>query len=71
MQTLFLRFFPNILYSSVPEKIKQIENIMQKKNRYLLHVFSLDRDKHVAETIFKSIFTGKATKWETPSMIFV
>jgi hypothetical protein len=37
---------------------KRIQEILKEENRHLLHVFSLDRDKNVAETIFKAIFTG-------------
>ena len=41
--------------------IRRINLILQKKNRYLLHVFSLDRDNNVAETIFRAIF-GERTR---------
>jgi hypothetical protein len=40
----------------MPLIIKRIKNILQKDNRYLMNVFSLNRDDNVAETIFKAIF---------------
>ncbi|CAF0951970.1 unnamed protein product [Rotaria sp. Silwood1] len=61
------RFYPNLHVSEVSERIKQIQNILKEENRHLLHVFSLNRDKNVAETIFKAIFTvtQKKTKLES------
>jgi hypothetical protein len=53
------RFYPNIPYSDVSSTIKRIQNILKEEHRHLLHVFSLERDKNVAETIFKAIFTGR------------
>ncbi|CAF2989754.1 unnamed protein product [Rotaria sp. Silwood2] len=52
------RFYPNIPDSDVSSTIGRIEKILKEENRYLLHVFSMDRDKNVAETIFEAIFTG-------------
>lgn len=40
-------------------------------NRDLFHVFSLDRDKNVAETIFKAIFTGRSIRLNFLSMFLV
>lgn len=53
------RFYPNIPSKEVSTATKQIQNILKVENRHLLHIFSLDRDKNVAETIFKAIFTGR------------
>ncbi|CAF3511447.1 unnamed protein product [Rotaria sp. Silwood1] len=57
------RFYPTISISEVSLTKKRIQNILKQENRYLLHVFSMDRDKNVAEIIFKAIFT--ATKKKT------
>ncbi|UJR29010.1 hypothetical protein I4U23_010228 [Adineta vaga] len=56
------RFYPNIPYSEISSAIKRIQEILKEDHRHLLHVFSLDRDKNVAETIFKAIFTAKNKK---------
>jgi hypothetical protein len=53
------RYYPFNSDSDVPEKIRRILKILATENRHFLHVFSLDRDKNVAETIFKAIFAGK------------
>ncbi|CAF1554453.1 unnamed protein product, partial [Rotaria sordida] len=58
------RFYPNVLYSDVGSAIKRIQKILIEENRYLFHVFSMDRDKNVAETIFKAIFTVTKKKNE-------
>lgn len=52
------RFFHNIPDSEISLATKRIQTILKEEYRHLLHVFSLDRDKNVAETIFKAIFTG-------------
>jgi hypothetical protein len=54
-----LEFFPNPNDLDIPEITQQIQMIFDKKDRYLLNVFSLDRDENVAKTIFKAIFISK------------
>ncbi|UJR07511.1 hypothetical protein I4U23_011800 [Adineta vaga] len=49
-------FLPNFPASDMDFTIKRIKEILQKQNRYLLNIFSLDRDNNVTETIFKAIF---------------
>jgi hypothetical protein len=56
------RFCPNTYDSDGSLPTKRIQNILKEEYRYLLHVFSLDRDKNVAEIIFKAIFTGRYFK---------
>lgn len=56
------RFYPNIPYSEISSAIKRIQEILKEEHRHLLHVFSLDRDKNVAETIFKAIFKGMSSQ---------
>ncbi|CAF1359602.1 unnamed protein product, partial [Rotaria sp. Silwood1] len=51
------RFFPSVPYSDIGSQTKKIQKILQKENRYLLHVFSMNRDKNIVNTIFKAIFT--------------
>ncbi|CAF3987348.1 unnamed protein product, partial [Rotaria sp. Silwood2] len=58
------RFYPNLDFSEVSSAVKQIQKILTQENRHLLHVFSLHRDKNVAETIFKAIFTVTQKKTE-------
>ncbi|CAF3900565.1 unnamed protein product [Rotaria sp. Silwood2] len=58
------RFYPNLNFSEVSSAVKQIQKILTQENRHLLHVFSLHRDKNVAETIFKAIFTVTQKKTE-------
>ncbi|CAM4805119.1 unnamed protein product [Rotaria magnacalcarata] len=60
------RFFPDLPDSEGSTAKNQIQKILKKENRHLLHVFSMDRDRNVAETIFKAIFTAteKKTKLE-------
>ncbi|CAF1014905.1 unnamed protein product [Adineta ricciae] len=60
-------FLPNPLAIDMPLAIRRIKQILQKKNRYLLHVFSLNRDNNVAETIFRAIFVQIETT-ETDTM---
>jgi hypothetical protein len=54
----FEQFFPNLDELDIPSSIKTIQNILQKENRHLLNVFSLDRDDDVGKTIFKAIFAS-------------
>lgn len=51
----FKQFFNSIPDSKI---VRQIKTLLEKKKQKLFHVFSLDRDKNVAETIFKAIFAG-------------
>ncbi|CAF5172811.1 unnamed protein product, partial [Rotaria sp. Silwood1] len=51
------RFFPSVSYSDIGSATKRIQKILQEENRYLLHVFSMNRDKNIVNTIFKAIFT--------------
>ena len=39
-------------------RIKQILEIMKTTNRYLLHVYQLDGEKSMSETMFQAIFSG-------------
>jgi len=52
------RFYPNLPDSETSSTKNRIKKILNKENCPLLHVFSINRDKNVAETIFKAIFTG-------------
>ncbi|CAF1197338.1 unnamed protein product [Adineta steineri] len=52
-------FFPSLDKGEIGQITKGIQEILDKKNRHLLNVFRMDRDKSVAETIFKAIFTMK------------
>ncbi|CAF1002638.1 unnamed protein product [Adineta steineri] len=52
-------FFPSLDKSEISKITTQIQELLDKKNRHLLNVFRMDRDKSVAETIFKAIFTMK------------
>lgn len=54
----FERFYPGLSVSQIEEQRKRIKKLFKQENRHLFHVFSLDRDKNVAETIFKAIFKG-------------
>ncbi len=47
MKKALLKFFPNPDDLDIPEITQQIQMILNKKNRYLLNVFSLDRDENV------------------------
>jgi hypothetical protein len=53
------RYYPFHFDPDIPAQIRRILKILKEEHRHLLHVFSLDRDKNVAETIFKAIFAGK------------
>ncbi len=59
MKKALLKFFPNPDDLDIPEITQQIQMILNKKNRYLLNVFSLDRDENVEKIIFKAIFISK------------
>ncbi len=59
MKKALLEFFPNPDDLDIPEITQQIQMIFDKKDRYLLNVFSLDRDENVAKTIFKAIFISR------------
>ena len=39
-------------------RVNQIVDIMQSSKRSLLHVYRLDSDKNISETIFQAIFSG-------------
>ncbi|CAF0929325.1 unnamed protein product [Adineta steineri] len=52
-------FFPSLDKGEISGITKGIQEILKKENRHLLNVFRMDRDKSVAETIFKAIFTMK------------
>ncbi|CAF4246158.1 unnamed protein product, partial [Adineta steineri] len=52
-------FFPSLEKDEISKITKGIQKILDKNNRHLLNVFRMDRDKSVAETIFKAIFTMK------------
>ncbi|CAF1003931.1 unnamed protein product [Adineta steineri] len=52
-------FFPSLEKGEIINTTKGIQDILDKKYRHLLNVFRMDRDKSVAETIFKAIFTMK------------
>ncbi|CAF4189794.1 unnamed protein product, partial [Rotaria sordida] len=58
IEKAFERFYSHALYSDISTQIKQIQNILKDENRHLLNVFSVDRDKNVAEAIFKAIFNA-------------
>ncbi|CAF0977303.1 unnamed protein product [Adineta steineri] len=57
-------FFPSLDKDKISVITERIQKILVKKNRHLLYVFRMDRDKSVAETIFKAIFTIKNKKNE-------
>ncbi|CAF1060452.1 unnamed protein product [Rotaria sordida] len=61
------RYFPSLSDSDTSTATNQIKKILKKENRHLLHVFSIDRDQNVAETIFKAIFTVTNKKTELKS----
>ncbi|CAF1034271.1 unnamed protein product [Adineta steineri] len=52
-------FFPSLDEDDITGITTRIQEILDKKNRHLLNVFRMDRDKSVAETIFKAIFKMK------------
>ncbi|CAF0984122.1 unnamed protein product [Adineta steineri] len=52
-------FFPSLEKGEISEITGGIQMVLHKKYRHLLNVFRMDRDKSVAETIFKAIFTMK------------
>ncbi len=52
------RFFPNSDELKISSTIESIQRILQKEHRYLLNVFSLDRNDDVAKIIFKAIFAS-------------
>ncbi|CAF4430076.1 unnamed protein product, partial [Adineta steineri] len=57
-------FFPTLEKDEISQITTGIQYILNKKNRHLLNVFRMDRDKSVAETIFKAIFTMKTKQNE-------
>ncbi|CAF3888305.1 unnamed protein product [Adineta steineri] len=57
-------FFPSLDKDKISVITEGIQKILVKKNRHLLYVFRMERDKSVAETIFKAIFTIKNKKNE-------
>jgi hypothetical protein len=59
IEQAFDRFYPHIRNSEVSLAKNRIQKILIVEHRHLLHVFCFDRDKNVAETIFKAIFKGK------------
>jgi hypothetical protein len=59
IEQAFDRFYPHTAGLDVNLAIKRIQEILKENHRHLLHIFSLDRDKNVAETIFKAIFAGR------------
>ncbi|CAF4183794.1 unnamed protein product, partial [Rotaria sordida] len=61
------RYFPSLSDTDTSTAKNQIQKILKKENRHLLHVFSIDRDQNVAETIFKAIFTVTNKKTELKS----
>jgi hypothetical protein len=58
IENMIKRFFPNIKADSIPTTRKRLEKILVIDKRHLVHVFSLKRDKNIAQTIFKAIFIG-------------
>ncbi|CAF3716629.1 unnamed protein product [Adineta steineri] len=52
-------FFPSLDEDDITEITTRIQEILDKKNRHLLNVFRMDRDKSITETIFKAICTMK------------
>ncbi|CAM4808551.1 unnamed protein product [Rotaria magnacalcarata] len=56
------RFYSNIPYAEIPSTIKRIEKLLHAEFRHLFHVFSMDRDAHISEMIFKAIFAATDTK---------
>jgi len=58
IEQAFHQFFPNPKDLDIPLATTKIQTILQKENRHLLNVFSLDRDDDVAKTIFKAIFAS-------------
>ena len=70
----FEQFFPNLEGLDISLAIKTIQNILQKQNRHLLNVFSLDRDDDVGKTIFKAIFASmyfKIIKPRIPLILYL
>ncbi|CAF3454781.1 unnamed protein product [Rotaria sp. Silwood1] len=57
--------FPNLDQSTNLDMSNNINKILDKKNRHLLNVFSLNRDKNIAQTIFKAIVKVKNKQYET------
>ncbi|CAF1003947.1 unnamed protein product, partial [Adineta steineri] len=57
-------FFSSLDKGEISGITKGIQEILKKENRHLLNVFRMDRDKNVAETIFKAIFTMKNKQHE-------
>ncbi len=58
IQEAFEQFFPNLEKLDTPLPTETIQSILQKENRHLWNVFSLDRDDDVGKTIFKAIFAS-------------
>ncbi|CAF0930453.1 unnamed protein product [Adineta steineri] len=52
-------YFSSLDKDEISEITAGIQMVLHKKYRHLLNVFRMDRDKSVAETIFKAIFTMK------------
>ncbi|CAF1238406.1 unnamed protein product [Adineta steineri] len=59
MRKALIDFFPSLDEDDITGITTRIQEILDKKNRHLLNVFRMDRDKSVAETIFKAIFKMK------------
>ncbi|CAF4198966.1 unnamed protein product, partial [Rotaria sordida] len=61
------QYFPSLSDSYTSTATNQIQKILNKENHHLLHIFSMNRDQNVAETIFKAIFTVTNKKTELKS----
>ncbi|CAF4173280.1 unnamed protein product [Rotaria sp. Silwood2] len=61
-------FFHSASYSDASTVKERIKKILQKEHRYLLHIFSMNHDKNVVETIFKAIFTENHQQDNTESL---
>jgi hypothetical protein len=61
------QFYPDLPTKSRLETERWIARLL-KENRQLFHVFSLERDKNVTETIFKAIFAGKEFETRASSL---
>ncbi|CAM4872351.1 unnamed protein product [Rotaria socialis] len=56
--------FPELVDDALSTCIGELKRIFNSGKRHLLHVFRLDRDVNVAETIFKAIFSANRQKRE-------
>ncbi|CAF1433949.1 unnamed protein product, partial [Rotaria magnacalcarata] len=56
--------FPELVDGALSTCIDELKRIFNSGKRHLLHVFRLDRDVNVAETIFKAIFSANRQKRE-------